>query len=244
MTTYDTRKLRCHCCGKTSEQSVLTSSNSFGSRDLDQRPPEMMRSTMPSWLQECPFCGYVATDIGKDDATAHAFVGTPAFQALCADPSPDPISRRFLVRAAIDAHGADIESAFTQTLSAAWIADDASKPSDATALRLRAAAYVEGKAASLDTRLVLLDVLRRASEWSAAKTLADTLAADRPGHPYDAIVSFHHGKIGAKDSGRYTIADALADAPQPDNGGAANPERVKILVDHLRKMKDKTSRNT
>jgi hypothetical protein len=238
MTTYDTRKLRCHCCGKASDQSVLMSSNSFGSRDLDQRPPEMMRSTMASWLQECSFCGYVATDIGKDDATARAFVGTPAFQALCADPSPDPISRRFLVRAALDAQGGDTESAFTHTLAVAWIADDASRPSDATALRLKATAYIAAKAASLDTRLVLLDVLRRASEWSAAKTLADTLAADRPGHPYDAIVSFHRAKIEVRDSGRYTIADALAETPKPGSS-AATPERVKILVDHLRKISSK-----
>jgi hypothetical protein len=243
MTTYDTRKLRCHCCGKSSKQSVLMSSNSFGSRDLDQRPPEMMRSTMASWLQECRFCGYVATDIGKDDAAARDFVGTSAFQALCADPSPDPVTRRFLVRAALDAHGGDTESAFTHTLAAAWVADDSDRSSDATALRLSAAAYVAGKPASLDTRLVLLDVLRRASDWSAAGTLADTLVADRSGDPYDAIAAFHRSRIAERDNGRYTIADALAGAPKPGTS-AATPERVRMLVDHLRKMKDKPDKNT
>ena len=243
MTTYDARKLRCHCCGKTSDQSVLMSTNSFGSRDLDQRPPEMMRSTLASWLQECPFCGYVAASIEKFNETARTFVGTPALQALCADPSPDPITRRFLVRAAIDAHGGDMESAFTHTLSAAWVADDSSRPADATALRLRAAAHVEGTTAPLDTRLVLLDVLRRASSWEAADRLADLLAAEQPGHPYDVIVSFHRRKIGQGDNGRYTIADALAETPK-QGSSAATPERVKILVDHLRKMKDKPDKNT
>jgi hypothetical protein len=219
------------------------SSNSFGSRDLDQRPPEMMRSTMASWLQECGFCGYVAADIGTGDATVRDFVGTPAFQALCADPAPDPVSRRFLVRAALDTRSGDMEEAFTHTLAAAWVADDGNRYSDATALRLKAAAYVAGKAASLDTRLVLLDVLRRAEDWSAAETLADALAADRPGHPYNAIVAFHRGKIAARDFGRYTIADALADTTKPDTS-AATPERVKMLVDRLQKMKDKPDKNT
>jgi hypothetical protein len=235
MTTYETRELRCHCCGKASKQSVLMSSNSFGSRDLDQRPPEMMRSTMASWLQECPFCGYVAPDIEKDDAAARAFVGTPAFQQLCADPSPDPVSRRFLLRAALDAHSGDMEEAFTHALAAAWVADDGSRYSDATALRLRTAAYVAGKAASLDTRLVLLDVLRRAEDWSAAETLADALAADRPGHPYDAIVAFHRGRIAERDFGRYTIADALADTPPPEDDDT-DTERLKAFTEHLRKM--------
>lgn len=243
MTTYDTRKPRCHCCSKASKQSVLMSSNSFGSRDLDQRPPEMMRSTMASWLQECRFCGYVATDIGKDDAAARAFVGTPAFQALCADPSPDPVTRRFLARAALDAHGGDAESAFTHTLAAAWVADDSGRLSDATALRLKAAAHVAGKAASLDTRLVLLDVLRRASDWSVAETLADVMATEQHGHPYDAIATFHRSRIAERDNGRYTIADALAEPPKPDTS-AATPERVRMLVDHLRKMKDKPDKNT
>jgi hypothetical protein len=219
------------------------SSNSFGSRDLDQRPPEMMRSTMASWLQECPFCGYVATDIGKIDETARGFVRTPAFQALCADPAPDPVTRRFLVRAAIDAHGGDMESAFTQTLSAAWVADDSGRSSEATALRLRAAAYAAAKAASLDTRMVLLDVLRRAEDWSGAEMLADRLAAEQLGHPYDTIVSFHRSKIVAKDTGRYTIADALAGTPKPGTS-AATPERVRMLADYLRKMKDKPDKNT
>lgn len=244
MTTYDTQTLRCYCCGRTSEHSVLMSTNSFGSRDLDQRPPQMMRSTMASWLQECPSCGYVAADIKTGDAKVQSFVGTPAFQALCAASSPDPAVRRFMVRAVIETHNGDMESAFTHTLSAAWIADDRGRSSEAAALRLRAAAYIEGTAASLDTRLVLLDVLRRASNWEAAEALVDQLAAAKLEDPYAAIVSFHRSKIERRDSCCYTIADALADTPQPDNGGAANPERLKILTDHLRKISRKHSHDT
>jgi hypothetical protein len=73
MTTYDRKVLRCYCCGKTSEHSILMSTNSFGSPDLDQRSAEMERDTIHTWLQECPFCGYVAFDIEKGDAKAKDF---------------------------------------------------------------------------------------------------------------------------------------------------------------------------
>jgi hypothetical protein len=237
MTSYDTTKLRCYCCDKTSEHSVLMSSNSIGSPDLDQRPPGMIRSTIGSWLQECPYCGYVASRLDKGDAKARSFIDTVEFRAASLDPLADPPSRRFLVRAAQDAHGGDRKSAFLNTLSAAWIADDSDRPPDAQALRLKAAGHLEGgRITSIDTRLRLLDVLRRASSWEAAEALAAELAAEGLEYPFPEIVSFHLGLIEAQDNGRYTIAQALADKPAPTDR-ETDPELRKIVADHLRKMR-------
>lgn len=86
MTDYDERKLKCYCCGKLSKHWELMSSNSFGSRDLDQGPSGMFRSTVASWLQECPYCGYVASSIDKGDARAKSFVDTTEFRAASLDP--------------------------------------------------------------------------------------------------------------------------------------------------------------
>lgn len=188
------------------------SSNSWGSPDLDQRPPGMCRATVADWLQECPFCGYVAPSIDKGDAKARSFLDTLEFRAACLDPLADPASRRFLVRAAQDAYYGDRRSAFLNTLRAAWVADDyKARSSEALTLRLRAAAHLEGRPIkSIDTRLLLLDVLRRAQRWEAAEGLASELAAEDLGHPFADIVTFHRGKIEARDSGRFTIARALA----------------------------------
>ena len=61
---------KCWVCGEMSEQAGLASTNRFGSPDLDLRPPEMERSTMEWWLEECPHCGYVANDLSeKTDIT-------------------------------------------------------------------------------------------------------------------------------------------------------------------------------
>jgi hypothetical protein len=234
MTDYDQRKRKCYCCGKSSKHWELMSSNSFGSRDLDQRPPGMFRATVEEWLQECPYCGYVAPSIDKGDTNARSFVDTPEFRAASLDPLAEPASRRFLVRAAQDAFYGDRRSAFLNTLCAAWLADDSGRASDATALRLRAAGHLgTGRVASLDTRLLLLDVLRRAASWEAAEALVAELTAEELEHPFVEIVAFHRRKVEARDSGRYTIAQALADKTETRRS-EADPELVKAIARHLK----------
>lgn len=235
MTSYDREKLRCYCCGKSSEQTVLMSTNSFGSPDLDQRPAGMARSTIASRLLECPYCGYVAGSIDRGDAKARAFLDTAEFRAASLEPFSDPAARRFLVRAAQAAYEGDRRAAFTYMLAAAWVADDKKQTSEATAFRLRAAEQLgDGPIRSIDTRLELLDVLRRASSWERAAALADELTAEGLGHPFAPIVAFHRRKLAAKDSGRYTIQEAHRRERGNDE---ANAEMLKLLAHHLQKRR-------
>ncbi|PDT82779.1 hypothetical protein CO669_32565 [Bradyrhizobium sp. Y36] len=236
MTDYSTQKLQCYCCGKASEHSVLMSSNSRGSPDLDQRPPKMYRWTIGSWLQECPYCGYVAPDIDKGDAKARKFFESDEFRVASLDPSPDPVTRRFLVRAAQHAYQGERRLAFLSTLSAAWVADDANQPTEAASLRLRAARHLEGpRITSIDTRLLLLDVLRRASSWEAAEALAVELAAEELGYPFAEIVAFHRDKIAARDDERYTIGQALEGKPPPALPTTAeDQELIKAIARHIK----------
>jgi hypothetical protein len=233
MTDYDRKTLRCYCCGKESEQTVLMSTNSRGSPDLDQRAAGMARHTIHSWLQECPCCGYVAPDIAEGDERALSFAETTEFRALSSLPSSVPEQRRFLLRAAFHASCGDRRAAFLATLHAAWIADDRKQPSEAAVLRLRAAAHLaSGPIKSIDTRLLLLDVLRRASSWEAADALASELTGEQLEYPFAAIVSFHRDKIAARDDGCYTIAEALTDKPKPVT--SEESERIKALARHIK----------
>ena len=59
MTRIGRYPIRCALCGKKSKQGIIISTNSFGSKDLDFRPPGMLRRTMYHWVQECLHCGYV-----------------------------------------------------------------------------------------------------------------------------------------------------------------------------------------
>lgn len=234
MTSYSKETLRCCCCGRTSGHTVLMSTNSMGgSPDLDQRPPGMVRSTVESWLQECPYCGYVAWDISYGDDKARHFTSTPQFSSASLDPDPDPAARRFLVRAAFEAYHGERRSAFLYTLHAAWTADDKGQADDARALRRRAAEHLAGvRIASIDTRLRLLDVLRRASNWSAAEALVAELTADELEYPFAEIVSFHRDKIAAREDGRYTIAQALDGKKEPTP--SYDPEMIKALARHIK----------
>jgi len=231
MTDYSTSSLQCYCCGRSSEHAVLMSTNSFGSPDLDQRPAEMERSTIDSWLQECPHCGYVGASIEQGDAQARSFMDTEEFRAASLDSSSDPIIRRFLVHAARQAHRGNRKSAFLDTLSAAWVADDKKQSLQATSLRLRAVAQLAGdRITSIDTRLLLLDVLRRASSWEAGETLCAEMAAEELEYPFAEIVSFHRGKIELRDNGCYTIAESLSGKPEPD-ACDTDPELIIHIAD-------------
>ena len=65
---------KCSVCAKSSPQPVLTSTNSFGYPDLDLRPPEMQRSTMGTWIHECPHCGYVAGSLEEESDISEDFL--------------------------------------------------------------------------------------------------------------------------------------------------------------------------
>lgn len=216
MTTGKEEKVRCACCGGRSKHWVLWSTTSIGSADLDQRPPGMQRHTMDSWMQECPSCGYAAFSLDKADEEDRALVNAPAYRRLLAETFPSPGQRRFLLRAALADMKGDAESAFSNALCAAWIADDRRQPQQASELRIKASVYVAGETGiSFDTRLRLLDVYRRASAWEAARKLAAELKAAELEYPCGEIVDFHIEKIASADSDTYTIAEALDGRPPP-----------------------------
>ena len=63
MTMIIPKTEKCAICGADVACTSLVSTNVFGSPDLDLRPPEMKRSTMPYWVQECTKCSYVSKKV-------------------------------------------------------------------------------------------------------------------------------------------------------------------------------------
>ncbi|CAN7604541.1 hypothetical protein LJR220_005542 [Bradyrhizobium sp. LjRoot220] len=188
---------------------------------------------MEMWLQECPSCGFVARSIDQGHEIDRTNASSPEYRALVASSFSSSVERRFLLQAALFAMRGEAESAFSNALCAAWAADDRGTE-QASAHRVKAAGHVYGRAGvSIDTRLRLLDVLRRSSRWEAASGLASELNSEELEHPFDVIIGFHVDKIAARDDGCYTIARALADRrpPPPSSLDAANR---KILADYLR----------
>src|SRR5579871_4989485 len=98
MTTYAPTTVTCANCGKKSEQYLLTSSNKFGSSDLDLRPPPMMRDTMRVWLQQCPHCQYIAPNLEQMSGDSKRLRSAEYKTILANGRFPD-LARRFLAHA-------------------------------------------------------------------------------------------------------------------------------------------------
>jgi len=184
MTTYGHGTVTCALCKTTGKQPSLTSTNSFGSRDLDLRPPEMMRSTMPVWLQECPNCGFVAANLAEAEAGVQEIVSTERFMSLNRGALSGTLTSRFLKRSLLDEELGKISEAAEHALWAAWAADDAHDES-AAEYRSKAADLFLVAAADLPSdsdvsrtmRTRVVDVLRRARRFDEAVALADVLLA-------------------------------------------------------------------
>jgi hypothetical protein len=163
--------------------------------DLDLRPGEPTRSTLPRWIQVCRRCRTAAPDLAALPAGAR-----DAGQAA----EPDPLLRW----AALAANLGLIKEATEARLWAAWAAEDAGEDARARQLRTEvAAAWID--APDTETRLRRLDILRRLGDWAAATALANALAERAGDSTTRAVVAFQAGRIAAFDQGRYLMSAAL-----------------------------------
>jgi hypothetical protein len=158
--------------------------------DLDGRPGEPARSTLPRWVAACRNCGASAPDLTLLPKGAEAVVRSRSYHAE---------KNRFLRWAMIcEAAGREADAA-EALLQAAWAEDDAGR--DATALRLRAAAIWRGNP------LRRIDILRRAGALAQAEALAASLTG--LDEESAGIVAFERDRIRAGDTGRHLISSAL-----------------------------------
>lgn len=168
--------------------------------DLDLRPGEPTRSTLPRWVATCRRCGASGPDLAALPAGAEATVRSDAYRALR---TPGP-AMPFLRWALICRRAGDPAGAAEATLQAAWALDDAGE--DAADLR-REAAALWGEPDDPQCALRSVDVLRRAGEFARALARADAVAA--PDENTARILDFQRARIAEGDRGRHTIASAL-----------------------------------
>lgn len=179
MTTWVEQTQKCCLCGSESECSVLGSTNTMGSPDLDLRPAPMERDTMHGWFQECDSCHYVSVDLAEESNDAKSIVASDDYQALIQDSDLPPIARRFAMCALLNKH--DHEIAGTAFLRAAWVCDDAGNVELANSFRNRTADTLrrlqpfEDSLEQATVGTMLIDVLRRAERFEEATKLANQM---------------------------------------------------------------------
>jgi len=218
MTTLYRKKIQCSLCKVTSEFTGIGSTNTFfGSEDLDTRPPEMMRSTMHTWVRRCPHCGYCAPDISLSVPETESIVKSKEYTDQLKDFEYPELANSFLCEAMICAATGDYKAASWALIHAAWDCDDADRPARARLCRLKAAdmlmlAQERGQQLVVQDggrTAILIDLLRRSGQLEQARQVI----AARQGNISDEmilqVIDFQARLLDRNDVSCHTLEEAI-----------------------------------
>ncbi len=195
----------CALCGARTRPPFRTPQPEIAP-DLDMRPGEPARSTLPNWLQTCAGCAAVAPDLGVLPAEAKPIVESAEYRALAETVPAEaiPFRRWSLIRRGLQDPVGEAEA----LLQAAWACDDAQAGAEANALRAAVAQAWES-ASGTAALLRRLDVLRRSGDWVRAEHLVQTLNEQSLDATAASVVAFQRARLAARDAGRHLMSSAL-----------------------------------
>lgn len=215
MTTYFRQQVSCANCGRPSEHDAAGSTNASGSSDLDLRPPEMQRSTMHTWLQVCPHCGYIAPSLSSTTGDTTKVSG-PEYRQVMDDQHYPELARRFLAYALLTV-SADPASAALARLSAAWVCDDSGLTELAIECRCRAADCFlklkpfEESEKAMSQGAVLVDVLRRAGKFERAAIECNALlTSPKAAGILRQVLEYQRRLIGDRDATIHRVEECTS----------------------------------
>lgn len=189
--------------------------------DLDMRPGEPARSTLPDWVQVCSKCHAAAPDLAALPGSARAVVESDAYRMLSTTGSEETLPfRRWAMICEQAGNRAEQAEALLQ---AAWAADDAAAMSEPAKLR-GAVADLWADTTDVELGLRRLDVLRRAGQFDAAAEWVRVLTERGPDELAGTLIAFQQARIAQRDIGRHLISSALpppSHAPHVSHGKRA-----------------------
>jgi hypothetical protein len=220
MTTIFEEEVTCGVCGHKQTVTELGSTNTFGSMDLDTRPPDMQRSTMDMWVHECEGCGFVAPELLTVRPSDASVVATSGYRAALDDGQRSRLANRFVCCALLDEAAGELATAGWRRLHAAWVCDDHEADEAAQALRRAAVALFErGRAAGQRAmpsvaggeELLLADLARRSRAFELAEShCAAGLALPEVSAFVTRLLVYERGLVMARDTGCHSVADVEA----------------------------------
>jgi hypothetical protein len=209
MTTARDFDKKCAVCTKTSPQTVLMSTSSWGYPDLDLRPSEMQRSSMFAWLQECPHCGYVAVDIENEPGVSSELLKSDGYLACEGYEFKSDLAKRFFKHSLISKAKGDYRSQFFSLLHCAWKCDDAE---DGLAVEMRKLALksidkfnARSDDEKSNLKLIKADLLRRSLQFD--KLISEFNDVTFDDELKNEAIAFQLELAEKKDSSCYTIED-------------------------------------
>lgn len=206
----------CAVCGDPCRFTIPEAAGSVGSRDLDTRPAEPLRSTIYAWVKRCPSCGYCAPDPGKAPEGVADVVKLPRYRWQLDSRRFPRLANTFLCWSIIqEGLGAPAQAAWA-SLHAAWICDDEGDDVPARICRIRAAdllrrAWEQGDRLTTQAggdEAILVDLLRRAGRFREARALVRETLEQNPPPLIAEIMRLQARLIDAKDRNTHTVAEA------------------------------------
>jgi len=217
MTTYATTSVTCGACGGIFTQQILTSTNRMGSPDLDTRPPAMERSTMQTWVERCPSCGYCAHKVSKFEESDRETLNSANYRAQLADATCPTLASTFICLGMLAANSGREPDTGWAYLQAAWVLDDfkqdelarmwRSKAADIFLAQLNAGKSFAGQPGGSEA--VTVDCLRRAGRGAEAVPIIQPALSKGYEDVIQKILFYQQKLIEQGDIARHLIKDAL-----------------------------------
>ena len=229
MTQIVEELVKCGACGKGNQVSVMTSYSSFGSCDLDTRPPAMFPYTI--YLQECSHCGYVAPEIAEENKGILEFLDSEMYKTCDGIEPVDNDARRYIQYALIQAHNkvsslldgtgtnSTQEDIFWGYMNAAWACDDCAEndkknsshaKEDAVVCRKRCLDLINALIVGMEDPEekegfigIKADLLRRTGQFDALIVEYENRVFQSP--VLNQIIKFQLARAKERDDKRYNM---------------------------------------
>ncbi|MCL4783957.1 MAG: hypothetical protein KJZ70_13060 [Bryobacterales bacterium] len=212
----DTQLISCGNCGAESRFPAPAHAEEREPPDLDTRPGEPLRATLPFWIKRCPACGYCADEIHTVHEQAGPVIDSQVYQNQLSDARFPEKANEFICYALILERVGQLADAGWTAMHAAWICDDSASLEAAAlcrqmALRAWSAGKVQGQAfheTHESEFLIVSDVHRRLGEFEHALT-ACNLGSEGEDLPdlLDHCFRLERALIARKDAGRGSLRD-------------------------------------
>ena len=211
MTMLARVQIQCAVCGAINTYTDVMSTNTFGGGpDLDLRPAEMARSTMHSWVQECPKCGYVSKRISDEAHVDRLWLQSEKYLTCDGIPFVSDLAKRFYRHYLLNSRSEELGNAFYAILYAAWACDDAKDDESAKHCReigiVLGRLLIEENCEDVDKiKLICADMMRRAGKFDQLISTYESVQFDDD--LPNQILKFQIEKAKARDSSCYRIDD-------------------------------------
>lgn len=214
MSKFVEKEMSCMMCGHVNTVTILTAATTEGSADLDSRPPEKRRSAMPLWVHQCDNCAAVFSVFEQTPKVDKNFLKSQKYEN-CAEIAGLPsLAKSFVKIALIYEQAGEMKKAGNYFLNAAWCCDDEKLDVNARLCRdeaLRCWNEVDvseiNKRELPELQIKILDTLRRAEHFKDARNFGKCIRTNDEN--MIKVIAFENSKSIEKDSGCYTLADAI-----------------------------------